>query len=950
MEKKSNIATRGMKWGAVSLGALIIAAPNLVMAQDAPEAKNSETVVVTGLRGSLAKSIRTKRNEASIVESVNAEEIGKLPDASIAESLARLPGLMGQRVGGDVQVLNIRGTSPDFTVTTFNGRLQGSLGDGRGVEVDQYPSELINSIVVYKTPDSSVAGQGLSGTVDMRSIRPLSVNGRQITLNLRADGLDMNQLNPDAKKNGWRGSASYVNQYMDGKLGVAVGIAHLSSTRQTEHQKIWDYDGNRSANATNADAMVMAGFENRVLSSRRTRDGAMAVIEYKPNDNSHTTADLYYSKYKQEEVMRGVEAYSAWGADPGLAATRSGVISIGGTKLTDTGTIAGVVPIINNQYHGRDDSILAGGINHQTHAGIWDLTFDASYSKAEGDANNIQITGGYGAGRQNDTIAFDMSQDSFSKIDPSLNYGDASKIYLGDNSPWGWGQDGFQQKPHVEDSYSAFDFKAKTDLKNSFAGNLFSSVELGVNFASHEKTKSSTDADLCLKNYVNAPSVAPLTSTLGGVPNCGTVSGPSGTYRRSASSIASASIGNADLGFSGWGPIAAFNIIDMMNAQYNVVQRDDNSAWNRLWGLNEEVFTGFTRFNIDSELSGIPVRGNIGVQLIDTKTESHGWLVNGVSSTPVESTVSNHYTDVLPSLNLAFDVMKNVKIRVGAAKQMARPRPDDMRASVSAGLSLITGNDPNAGKARWSGSGGNPLLKPWRATSYDFSAEWYMNSKSYIALAGFYKNVDSYIYNQSFIFDFSSVPNPANLPVVSNYGTFTLPLNGVAAANGKDAYIKGIELSATLDFGSWVPALDGFGFSGSYTHNYTNISPSGPSSTDTLPGFSGEARNLTAYYEKYGFQFRVSERWRSAFRSDVAGLFSDRTFTYILPDSQVDAQIGYAFTSGPLNGMSVLLQAQNITDTLYRTREGVKLPDGSLLPTIVERYGTRYLLGVSYKF
>lgn len=178
MEKKSNIATRGMKWGAVSLGALIIAAPNLVMAQDAPESKNSETVVVTGLRGSLAKSIRTKRNEASIVESVNAEEIGKLPDASIAESLARLPGLMGQRVGGDVQVLNIRGTSPDFTVTTFNGRLQGSLGDGRGVEVDQYPSELINSIVVYKTPDSSVAGQGLSGTVDMRSIRPLSVNGR----------------------------------------------------------------------------------------------------------------------------------------------------------------------------------------------------------------------------------------------------------------------------------------------------------------------------------------------------------------------------------------------------------------------------------------------------------------------------------------------------------------------------------------------------------------------------------------------------------------------------------------------------------------------------------------------------------------------------------------------------------------------------------------------------
>lgn len=939
----------GAALGAVSVGAMLMALPGVTMAQDAAQ-PSGEVVVVTGIRASLQKSASQKKNNASIVEVITAEEIGKLPDQSIAESLARLPGVAGQRVGGDVQVINLRGTSPDFTVTTFNGRLQGSLGDGRGVEVDQYPSELINSVVVYKTPDASVAGQGLSGTVDMRSLRPLKVKGNKFSVSLRTDTLDMDQLNPDVDKNGWRGSFSYVDQFMDGKLGIALGYAHLDSARQTEHQKIWDYDGDRSTAATNANAMYMAGFENRVLSSHRERDGLMAVVEFKPNDNSHTTLDLYYSKYKQEEVMRGVEAYAAWGADPGLGVTRGNVIDLGGTKFTDTGTVAGVVPIVNNQFHGRDDSIFAGGINHEMRAGIWDLEFDLSYSKAEGNANNVEITGGYGAGRTNDSIAFDMSFDGFTKIDPALNYGDASKIYLGDNSPWGWGHDGFQQKPYVSDSYAAFDFKAKTDLSGAFIGKFAKSLELGANFVSHEKIKTSTDADLCLKSFVNAPNTPPLTSNQGGVASCGTSNSPAGTRRRSANPIVS--IGNANLGFAGWGNVAAFDILGTLGSSYNIVQRDDNNAWNRLWGLNEEIFTAFTRLNIDTEFMGLPVSGNLGIQLIDSNTESSGWLATGEQSTPVESHITNHYTDALPSLNLAMDLTKTVKLRFGAAKQMARPRPDDLRASVSASLSLITNStDPNVGRARWSGEGGNPLLKPWRATSYDLSLEWYLNPTSYVSLAGFYKTVDSYIYKQTIVFDFSSVPNPNNYPVVSNFGSFSSPQNGVAAKNGKDAFISGIEFATNLDFGSiWKP-LEGFGIVGSYSKNDTNISPSGPNSSDALPGFSGESRNVTLYFEKYGFQARISERWRSGFRSDVAGLFSDRTFTYILPDSQVDAQIGYAFPdTSALKGLSVLLQAQNLTDTLYQTREGVKLPDGSLLPTVTERYGTRYMLGVTYKF
>ena len=103
-----------------------------------------EEVLVSGIRHAIAASIEVKREEMSIVEVVSAEEIGKLPDVSIAESIARLPGLAAQRVNGRAQSISIRGLAPDFTTTLLNGRQQASSGDNRAVEFDQYPSELLS--------------------------------------------------------------------------------------------------------------------------------------------------------------------------------------------------------------------------------------------------------------------------------------------------------------------------------------------------------------------------------------------------------------------------------------------------------------------------------------------------------------------------------------------------------------------------------------------------------------------------------------------------------------------------------------------------------------------------------------------------------------------------------------------------------------------------------------
>ncbi len=147
---------------------------NAAAAQGEAGAGTLDEVVVTGIRRGIENAIEVKRDSSSIVEAISAEDIGKLPDQSIADSLSRLPGLTSQRAEGRASAISLRGTDPGFTTALLNGREQVSTGDNRSIEFDQYPSELLSAVVVYKTPDSNLVGQGLAGTIDLRTQRPLA--------------------------------------------------------------------------------------------------------------------------------------------------------------------------------------------------------------------------------------------------------------------------------------------------------------------------------------------------------------------------------------------------------------------------------------------------------------------------------------------------------------------------------------------------------------------------------------------------------------------------------------------------------------------------------------------------------------------------------------------------------------------------------------------------------
>ena|SRR5579872_327336 len=296
-------------------------------ATPAPQADQSNTIVVTGFRASLQSAVNKKKNSDQIVESVSAEDIGKLPDASIGEAIARLPGITAQRLSGRADVISIRGFGPDYSTTLLNGREQTSTGDNRAVEYDQYPSEVINQVNIYKTPMASVIGQGIAGTVDLRTIRPLEFGKTVLSIGGRAEYPDIGKLNPDAKKYGYRVNGVYVDQFADGRAGVSLAASWTDEPYEIHQFNSWGYAGV-------GNNVVVGGLKSYSTSTELKRLGLTGTFEFKPTDYWTSTIDGFYSSFKDDQILRGIEIPLQWGGhgetlQPGYTVTSDGLINSG---------------------------------------------------------------------------------------------------------------------------------------------------------------------------------------------------------------------------------------------------------------------------------------------------------------------------------------------------------------------------------------------------------------------------------------------------------------------------------------------------------------------------------------------------------------------------------------------------------------------------------------------
>ncbi|MEI8029937.1 MAG: TonB-dependent receptor [Comamonadaceae bacterium] len=886
----------------------------------AQEAANLNTVVVTGIRASIENSIAVKRNSDSIVEAITAEDIGKLPDVSIADSIARLPGLSAQRVAGRAQVISIRGMSDDFAVTLMNGRELVSTGLNRGVEYDQYPSELINGVTVYKTPDATLSAQGVSGTVNLQTLRPLDLKERSISVNLRGEKNGNGPLNADSSDKGQRFSISYVDQFANKTIGLAIGFAHLDSPMQEKHYGSWGWDNSSWNDPTcnglgpnTCDVTMIQGAEFQATSSKQVRDGFMATLEFKPSKDFHSMLDLYYSKFDQTTTARGL----LWSNAPSWDGTSISDPVIGtfpgtSTRLVTGGTFNGVYPVEQSNLNTRQDTLSAIGWNNKFNLDKWKFDADLSYSRADRKERTLEMYAGLGAfASVTDNFKFSIpaSSQGLPVFTSGLDYADSSIIKLSD--PAWWGQNAFERQPTVKDQMSSFKFSGKHDLSG-----IFSEIEAGLNYSHRTKDRQDYDQAYYLKDGADS---AALSSDL--------------------------IISPTSIAFSGIPAVLAYDIQGALTKYMGPPVRDavQASAWRRNYTISEKITTGFAKLGIDTALGNVPIRGNLGLQAVRTDQHATGTANNELSASLVGGAT---YTDVLPSLNLNFDLhqySKDTYLRFGAAQTVARPRLEDLKAGISGAI----GTDP----LTWSGSGGNPALQPWRADALDLSAEKYFGKRSYVAGAVFYKNLKNYIYNQQSLYDFTGFPNPGNKTPIClanqtncNIGVLNIP------TNGEGGVVKGTELSASFEGALLSRYLDGFGVLASVSNTQSTIKPNGPDGASaSLPGLSGLVSNVTLFYEKDGFSTRLSQRQRSAFRAEALGPHGDRVSTEIMADSIMDFQIGYAFETGQLKGLSVLLQVNNLQNTPYRERYIGGISGNMDALGVNNTYGRQMLLGLNYK-
>ena len=883
-----------------------------------------DAIVVTGFRASLQNAVNTKKRSEQIVESISAEDIGKLPDASIAESISRLPGLTSQRLSGRSNVISIRGFSPDFSTTLLNGREQTSTGDNRAIEYDQYPAEIISQVNIYKTPSASLIGQGLSGTVDLRTIRPLEVGKRIISVGARGVFNDLDKLNPDVDRYGWRVNGIFVDKFADDTIGVALAASYLDEPFQTEEFNAWGYPGTGPGGGA---PYVIGGSKSYNTSTNLKRLGLMGTLQWRPAPNFTSTLDAFYSDFKDDSIKRGVELPLFWGGVPLTNAQDDG-------SLVTSGTYDGVKGVVRNDVFQRRAKLYAFGWNNAwRNDDGWRASADFAYSKTDRNELNVESYAGTGRAGQGalDTIDF-TSGDNGTRFSNTLDYSDYDLILL--TSPQGWGgtqiavdgtrivggQDGYYNNRIVDDKL----WQARVDIGKDFDGSFLSGIQAGLNYTSRSK-------DLVPDEYF-----------LGLAANTdGTVSIPvPEQFRRGVANT-----------FLGLGPMIAYDPLDLIDAGiYNLVPNPYGDVVVKSYSIKERLLTPYIQANLRADLGATELTGNIGVQAIFTDQRSRGasavFLGTNPNGSPnIGAAVNNSkatYTDVLPSLNLSFRMPSDFVVRFAASRQIIRSRLDDLKNSLSFNYALIT---PPGGTqvAFVTGESGNPNLRPWRANAVDLTLEKYWGSKGYVAAQFFWKNLKSYVYDQDVLVpveDLALTP-PSDGTPFAPLAQLNIPING------KGGKLYGVELAGTLPFETFSSALEGFGVTGGVSYTKSRIRPNPGAPASSLPGYSKWVMNGTAYYERSGFNLRGSVRHRTSFIGEVSGFAANRVRRNARAETIVDGQIGYDFQpQSMLSGLSVYIQGQNLTNEPFVTTN----PGFSDQVIDYQSYGRRFLIGATYKF
>ncbi len=928
--------------GLVALAALAAAQPALAQEAAKPDAKDAdqtlERVEVVGTRASLQRALTLKRNAAVVQDSISAIELGRFPDDNVADSLSHITGVAITRTaGGEGQKVSIRGLGPEYTLTTFNGRILGTDGAGRDFAFDVLPSDVISGADVVKSTQASLTEGSIGGLINLRSASPFDQKGQRGLLRLEADRNQMTKLN------GGKLSAAYSNTFGP-QVGVLLGLVYADRNERTDTagndggwsrnpvpsdpSQFWqwgntwggaiDPNGNGKLDLAEEGLIGPGQFRMGSILEKKKRTALSGKVEWRPADGLKVVVDGIKTRLDSPQVGYQQSFY------PLFAPGRWSNMKITNGVVTDL-TLDNPDPemrlnpeLLNKTEHRVVDTALYGA-NVE-----WKASADLTLT---GDV--YQSTSKRHSGGQDSYVVLRMNQPNVTRIqltgaavpDVKTTFADGRDLQTG------LAQGLFKASDFNTHYFSLAGDNVDDKITGASVAGVWKldrfnvdAVKFGLSQTDRKKSRDLVDNSFNSGADYYSGSYAINVGTLGGnvinqtLSPSGFLSGVSGNFPRNFLGFDIPSYLEALKSYDGK-PRPGGGTYDFSKAA---------PAWDPLQSYRVTEKT--TAAYVQADLSGEAWFADVGVRLVKTKTTSQAWdakitsvIENGafnytaVYADPSVVQQNADYNFALPSANFTWLIRPDLQLRLGAAKTMARPSVDKL-APTSTTASVSWGDFTQV-------YGGNADLKPYSARQADVSLEWYYAKNSAFNVAVFQKNIKNQIT--------TSYVSGVDIGVPGHLFNVQKPING------DKARVRGIE------FGLQHLWDNGFGVRAQYTRNQSRSWVGGEERP--LEGIAPATSSLGVLYEKGPWSFSVTGDHTDEFvaANNVLGAgFTVRAKA----TTWLTAQAAYTVNEH----LRITLEGRNLADTTQQ--DYIAGPNGISLPNSYYRWGRAFTLGASLNF
>lgn len=911
---------RNMKsksYACVGVSLLAIAAASGVTTTAAAQDDGEDQIIVTGFRGSLGAALSAKRDETSIVDVVKAEDIADFPDLNLAESLQRIPGVAIDRQAGEGRQITVRGLGGDFTRVRVNGMEALTTGGGsdasggtnrsRTFDFNTFASELFNELRVRKSQSAEIEEGSLGANVELRTAQPFDY-GPGFTGAVSGQAF-YNDLSEDVGPR-LAGLLSYTNP--EETFGLLASVAY--SERQIREEgfstvRFDDFATFRSVGGvpcvgsplpTDCETLRNSYYARIPRYGRldydQERIGVTGSMQFRPSERTTISLDGLYSTFNSNRSEEFLEVFIRSNTDnldvTDFIVDSDGVLAYLQADIQPD-VANGIIPVRSEH---RQDILetdfyqFTGNIEHEFN-----------------DRFRANIFGGVSRSEfrnpQQATIFFDAANPVIGysyDLTTNLNTPDIDFGSLDVTDPTQFLFTQYRNRPQgTDNTFDTIQGNFEYDLSENLT------LKAGGSWKQFGFDTFEARAEGDVEDLPGFSGPVPVTSALAGL-----LEGFGQGFNLPASVDTTWTTADFD---------AAAALIDLFNI--TPVENQGNTR-----GVTEKDVGGYVQADYNFMLGSVPVRGDVGVRYVQTKTASTGFLSG------TEVTVNRKYEDWLPAINIVLEPAEDFLVRGGVAKVMARPS----LGNLTPGGNIDTFTGPPFALSQ-----GNPALDPYRAWTFDLSLEWYFAPESLVAVGLFHKDISSFFLTSDVVTTtFSATGLPTTIASPTSPLAILLAGGGDPAVevtqvvNGGDGKISGLEFVYQQPFTFLPGPFSNLGFTGNYT--YVDSS--------TIIGFSPHSFNTTLYYEDGPFAARITGAYRDAYQ-DTRPSSSGRTEGREERGRAATFNLDFAASFEVTEDLELTFEAINLTDEVEH-----QTFDRLMLPTLYHHTGRNFLLGARYKF